>query len=173
MKIKVTEEIWKEGNMYVSYCPELDMASCGESVEESKKNLKEVISINFAECRKMGVLNQLLQDAGFTEDQDNVLLARKELVSFPPLKSVSDVSDQAYDVSGPGQDFRSCRLPVCPNSGRSSCLFISRRDATRRDSQISGSPGLYHQKQYEGHRDDKRSILSVSGKYLNPPPAKR
>ena len=86
MKIKVTEEIWKEGNMYVSYCPELDMASCGESVEESKENLKEVISINFAECRKMGALNQLLQDAGFTEDQDNVLLARKELVSFSPLE---------------------------------------------------------------------------------------
>jgi predicted RNase H-like HicB family nuclease len=82
MKIKVTEEIWKEGNMYVSYCPELDMASCGESVEESKKNLKEVISINFEECRKMGALNQLLQDAGFTENQDNVLLARKELLAI-------------------------------------------------------------------------------------------
>ena len=86
MKIKVTEEIWKEGNMYVSYCPELDMASCGESVEESKKNLKEVISINFVECRKMGTLNQLLQDAGFAEDQNNVLLARKELISFSPLE---------------------------------------------------------------------------------------
>jgi len=86
MKIKVTEEIWKEGNMYVSYCPELDISSCGESVEESKKNLKEVISITFAECRKMGTLNQLLQDAGFTEDQDNVLLAGKELVSFSPLE---------------------------------------------------------------------------------------
>jgi len=86
MKIKVTEEVWKEGNMYVSYCPELDMASCGKSIEESKKNLKEVISINFVECRKMGTLNELLQDAGFTEDQNNVLLARKELVSFSPLE---------------------------------------------------------------------------------------
>jgi hypothetical protein len=27
MKIRITEEIWKEGNMYVSYCPELDVAS--------------------------------------------------------------------------------------------------------------------------------------------------
>ena len=72
--------------MYVSYCPELDMASCGESIEESKKNLKEVISINFVECRKMGTLNELLQDAGFTEDKNNVLLARKELVSFSPLE---------------------------------------------------------------------------------------
>ena len=25
----VTEEIWKEGNMYTAYCPELDVASCG------------------------------------------------------------------------------------------------------------------------------------------------
>ena len=86
MKIKVTEEVWKEGNMYVSYCPELDMAACGKSIEESKKNLKEVISINFVECQKMGTLNELLQDAGFTEDQNNVLLARKELVSFSPLE---------------------------------------------------------------------------------------
>jgi predicted RNase H-like HicB family nuclease len=86
MKIKLTEEIWKEGNMYVCFCPELDIASCGKSVEESKKNLKEVISINFEECRKMGTLNQLLQDAGFTEEVDDVLLSRKELVSFSPLE---------------------------------------------------------------------------------------
>jgi hypothetical protein len=86
MKVKVTEEIWKEGNMYVSYCPELDMAACGESVEESKKNLREVISINFAECQKMGTLNQLLQEAGFTEEQGDILLTRKELVGFSPIE---------------------------------------------------------------------------------------
>jgi predicted RNase H-like HicB family nuclease len=57
MKIKVTEEIWKEGGMYVAYCPELDMASCGESIEDAKNNLKEVISINFVECKKMGTRN--------------------------------------------------------------------------------------------------------------------
>ncbi len=37
MKLRITEEIWKEGNMYVSYCPELDIASCGEDVEQAKK----------------------------------------------------------------------------------------------------------------------------------------
>jgi len=46
MKIRLTEEIWKEGNMYVSYCPELDIASCGEDVHQAKKNLIEAISIN-------------------------------------------------------------------------------------------------------------------------------
>ena len=46
MKIRLTEEIWKEGNMYVSYCPELDISSCGENVEQAKRNLAETILIN-------------------------------------------------------------------------------------------------------------------------------
>jgi len=46
IKIRLTEEIWREGNMYVSYCPELDIASCGENVQQAKKNLMEATSIN-------------------------------------------------------------------------------------------------------------------------------
>lgn len=56
MKIKLTEELWKEGNMYVSYCPELDIPSCGKTAEQAKKNLKEVIIINSEEAKKMGTL---------------------------------------------------------------------------------------------------------------------
>jgi predicted RNase H-like HicB family nuclease len=41
MKIRLTEEIWKEGNVYVSYCPELDIASCGKDVQQAKKNLSQ------------------------------------------------------------------------------------------------------------------------------------
>ncbi len=33
----VTEEIWKEGNMYTAYCPELDVVSCGRNIEEAQK----------------------------------------------------------------------------------------------------------------------------------------
>ncbi len=39
----ITQEMWKEGNMYTAYCPELDVVSCGKSVEEAEKNLLEVI----------------------------------------------------------------------------------------------------------------------------------
>ena len=86
MKLKLTEEIWKEGNMYVSYCPELDIASCGETIEKAKKNLKEVILINIKETQKMGTFEQFLQEAGFTESQDDVLYVRKELVGFTPIE---------------------------------------------------------------------------------------
>jgi predicted RNase H-like HicB family nuclease len=85
IKPKLTEELWKEGNMYVSYCPELDIASCGETVDQAKKNLKEVILINLEEAQKLGSLDQLLQEAGFGETE-GVLALRKELVGFTPIE---------------------------------------------------------------------------------------
>jgi len=71
VKFKLTEELWKEGNMYVSYCPELDIASCGETVYQAKSNFKEVILINLEEAQKMGTLDQLLKESGFDEFQGN------------------------------------------------------------------------------------------------------
>jgi predicted RNase H-like HicB family nuclease len=85
MKLQLTEELWREGNMYVSYCPELDIASCGETVDQAKKNLKEVILINLEEAQKLGSLDSLLQEAGFDETQ-GVLTLRKELVGFTPIE---------------------------------------------------------------------------------------
>ena len=45
----ITEEIWKEGNMYVAYCPAIDVVSCGKHIEEARKNLLEVIEIQLEE----------------------------------------------------------------------------------------------------------------------------
>ena len=44
-KRNFTAIIEKEGNMYVSLCPELDVASQGNSVEEASDNLKEAIEL--------------------------------------------------------------------------------------------------------------------------------
>ncbi|ACK68240.1 protein of unknown function UPF0150 [Rippkaea orientalis PCC 8801] len=40
-----TSIIEKEGEGYVSFCPKLDIASQGETIEEAKDNLKEAISL--------------------------------------------------------------------------------------------------------------------------------
>jgi predicted RNase H-like HicB family nuclease len=85
MKLKLTEELWKEGNMYVSYCPELDIASCGETVDQAKRNLGEVILINLEEAQQIGTLEKLLQEAGFDEAQ-GIFSIRKELVGFTPIE---------------------------------------------------------------------------------------
>ena len=86
MKIRLTEEIWREGNMYVSYCPELDIASCGEDVEQAKKNLNEAIVINIEETQKMGAFKEFLENCGIGPTEEDVLGARKELVGFTSIE---------------------------------------------------------------------------------------
>jgi len=36
-KIIATVEIWNEGGMFTSYCPELDIASCGHKGKNGEK----------------------------------------------------------------------------------------------------------------------------------------
>ena len=49
----VTEKIWKEGNMYTAYCPELDVASCGRNVEEAKKISLRLSKFNLRKLRNL------------------------------------------------------------------------------------------------------------------------
>jgi predicted RNase H-like HicB family nuclease len=44
---RFTVMIEREGDGYVSLCPELDIASQGNSVEEARLNLKEAIELFF------------------------------------------------------------------------------------------------------------------------------
>ena len=86
MRLHLSEEIWKECNMYVSYCPELDIASCGETIEQAKKNLQEAIKINMEETKKKGTFHRFLEEAGFDITQGNDLTLGKELVAFEPFE---------------------------------------------------------------------------------------
>ncbi|MBI5695573.1 MAG: type II toxin-antitoxin system HicB family antitoxin [Nitrospirae bacterium] len=45
MKYSLTAIIEKEGYGYVSLCPELDIASQGDSVEDARKNLVEALEL--------------------------------------------------------------------------------------------------------------------------------
>jgi predicted RNase H-like HicB family nuclease len=46
---QLTAIIHKEDDAYVSFCPELDIASQGSDIEEAKCNLKEAVEL-FFEC---------------------------------------------------------------------------------------------------------------------------
>ena len=43
----LTAIIEREGSGYVALCPELDIASQGESIEEARTNLKEALELFF------------------------------------------------------------------------------------------------------------------------------
>lgn len=42
---QLTAIIEREGNGYVSLCPELDVASQGDTIEEARENLREALEL--------------------------------------------------------------------------------------------------------------------------------
>lgn len=54
-----TAVIEKDEDMYVSLCPELDIASQGTSVEEARKNLQEAIELFFETASKEEIRERL------------------------------------------------------------------------------------------------------------------
>ena len=49
VKLNLTIELWKKGRWYVARSPEFDFISQGKTGEEARKNLEEVIRIQFEE----------------------------------------------------------------------------------------------------------------------------
>jgi predicted RNase H-like HicB family nuclease len=47
MKRQLTAIIEREGNGYVALCPELDVASQGDNIEQARENLKEALELFF------------------------------------------------------------------------------------------------------------------------------
>ncbi len=45
-----TAVIQKEDNMYVALCPELDIASQGETIQDARNNLREAIELFLEEA---------------------------------------------------------------------------------------------------------------------------
>ncbi len=59
MKYQFTAVIEREDNMYVALCPELDIASQGETVEVARTNLKEAIELFFETASQQEIRERL------------------------------------------------------------------------------------------------------------------
>ncbi len=71
MKHQFTAVIEREDNMYVALCPELDITSQGESVEEARSNLKEAIELFFETASQKEIRER---------SHDEVFITRLEVV---------------------------------------------------------------------------------------------
>ncbi|MCK4353142.1 type II toxin-antitoxin system HicB family antitoxin [candidate division WOR-3 bacterium] len=64
---KFTSVIWKEEIGYVSKCPELGVASAGNTVEEALKNLKEAVELYLENAEELGMLDEIEAEFKFEE----------------------------------------------------------------------------------------------------------
>ncbi len=57
--MKFTAMIWKEKKQWVSLCPELDVASQGETPESALNSLKEAVELYVENAKELGMMNDL------------------------------------------------------------------------------------------------------------------
>src|SRR3989344_7552817 len=65
----LTVVVKKEQGGYSSWCPELDVASQGDTIEKAKVNLKEAVECHVETMLEQGDLAQLLDTLGITKEQ--------------------------------------------------------------------------------------------------------
>jgi len=60
--------VLKEEKTYVAYSPELDISSCGNSVDHAKEMLKTAVRLFLEEADKMETLEDILEESGYRKD---------------------------------------------------------------------------------------------------------
>jgi predicted RNase H-like HicB family nuclease len=65
-KIIYRAEFFREGDVYVGLCPELNVSSFGDNIEDAKSSLKEAIEAFIETCEEMGTLEEVLEEARFS-----------------------------------------------------------------------------------------------------------
>jgi len=66
MKKQLTAIIEREGDGYVSLCPELDIASQGYTIEEARDNLREALELFFESAAPDEISQRLHEDVFVT-----------------------------------------------------------------------------------------------------------
>ena len=64
-ELTFTVQVFKEGKQYVSFNPELEVASCGYTPQEAKDMLRKAIRVFLKAAGRQGTLDTILEEAGF------------------------------------------------------------------------------------------------------------
>ncbi len=62
--IAVEIVVTKEDDQYSSWCPELDIASCGDNPEEAVKNLGDALELYLSTLEEEGERNKVFKERG-------------------------------------------------------------------------------------------------------------
>lgn len=84
MDIQITTRIFKEGRTFVAHALELDVSSCGGGKDKALQNLKEAVRLFLEEAGEMGTLDQILEEAGYSKNKEN--LASPKFISVQRVK---------------------------------------------------------------------------------------
>jgi predicted RNase H-like HicB family nuclease len=68
MELIFDAKYFRENDVYVGLCRELNISSFGNDIEEAKLSLLEAVQAFTEACEEMGTLEEVLEEAGFIEE---------------------------------------------------------------------------------------------------------
>lgn len=71
--VVVRVEVFREDDLYVGVCPDLNVSSFGETLEEAKGSLREAVEAFLETCEGMGTLEEVLEEAGLVRQNGHWL----------------------------------------------------------------------------------------------------
>lgn len=83
--------ILKEGDAFIAYSPSIDISTVGKTFEEAQKRFEEIVNIFFEELIKMGTLEDVLTNLGWTKKNKELtppLVISNQLQQFSLNKSL-------------------------------------------------------------------------------------
>ena len=60
--------IFKEDDIYIAYCPKLDLSSCGRDVNHAKEMLNIAVKSFLEQAEEMGSLIDILEEAKYQKN---------------------------------------------------------------------------------------------------------
>ena len=87
-QIQFTCQLFREGDQIVSLCPELNVSSFGDTSEEAESALHEAVALFIEECERMGTLNDVLEEAGYSLERHQVPVPVEKWAPPRPLKTL-------------------------------------------------------------------------------------
>ena len=80
--LELSALIRKEENQYVSWCPELEVSSCGDDVEEARDNLFDAVDLYLRTLAEEGELFHVLQERNIKPAEEAELYSNVFLSSW-------------------------------------------------------------------------------------------
>ena len=59
--LELTAVVWREGQDFVSLCPELGVSSCGTNLEEAVAMLQEAVDLYLENARELDMLDDTVE----------------------------------------------------------------------------------------------------------------
>jgi predicted RNase H-like HicB family nuclease len=70
MKIELQIDYFEEDSAIVALCPELQVSSFGDTLEEAENSIKEAIDLFLEGCESLGTLEEVLEESGFKKSDE-------------------------------------------------------------------------------------------------------